>query len=134
MLSLSVKNIEDFTLRIGLEDYDTSNVSSDSTGDYIMSLDPDIEFESVKRRILNNPVMSKKIVNQGVLFTELFDTIWVDGFRTHIAILVECGMGKVGTKIKVMVKSVEAEVNGKMKQFLSFESYKNYSELIQVQN
>ena len=43
-------------------------------------------------------------------------------------------MGKVGTKIKVMVKSVEAEVNGKMKQFLSFESYKNYSELIQIQN
>ena len=40
-------------------------------------------------------------------------------------------MGKVGTKIKMMVKSLDALVNGQMKQFLSFESYKNYSELIQ---
>ena len=131
MLSLSVKNIDDFVSKLGLDDFDTSNSSMDASGDFVSVLDPDTGYEVVRRRILNNKVVSKKIVNQGVLFTELFDTLWIDGYRVNIAILVECGMGKVGTKIKMMVKSLDALVNGQMKQFLSFESYKNYSELIQ---
>lgn len=131
MLSLSIKDIEDFVSRIGLEDFDTSNFSTDASGDYVIALDPDTKFSTVKRSILNNVVMRKKIVNQGVLFTEIFDTIWVEGHRVQVGILAECGIGKIGTKIKIMVKSVEAPINGQMKQFLSFESYKNYRDLIQ---
>jgi hypothetical protein len=131
MLSLSVKNIEDFVQKLGLDEFDLTNSSMDGSGDYVVTLDPDVNFSTVKKHILKNPVLNKKIVNQGVLFTEIYDTIWVEGHRVQVAILVECGIGKLGTKIKMMVKSVEAVVNGQLKQFLSFESYKSYCDLLQ---
>ena len=132
MLSLSVNHVQDFLTKLGLDEFDTSNYSIDSSGDYIIVIDPDTDFSKVRNRILKNKALNKKVVNQGILFVELFDTLWIDGNRVKVAILAECGSGKIGTKVKIMVKSVDVLVKGQMKQFLGFNAYKNYLEIAQA--
>lgn len=131
MLSLTKKNIEDYLIRLGLEDFDTTNTTIDESGNLIVSFDPDLEFKGVRKKLLNNPLVVKKINSQGILSVELYDTIWVEGNEVHIATLFEVGTGKIGTRVKMIVKYVKALVNGQMKQFLGFEAYNNYYEMLQ---
>lgn len=123
---LSLKNIETVLNRLHLLDFNMANASSDDSGDFISVFDPDTKFSTVKGAIQNDKIFRSKIVNIGQLFVDIEDIIWVDGNKVLVAISFEQGIGAFGTKVKMMVKHIDAVVDGNVKSFLSFEAYNSY--------
>lgn len=126
---LSLKNINDITSRIGLEDFSTDIVNLDQFGDMITVFDPDTDFVSVRGKVLANPVLFKKITSSSPVYVEYEDLIWDNGNQVKVGILINKGQNGFGTNIKVMVKSLKVSVNGEIKNFLGFEAYSHYLSL-----
>lgn len=127
---LSLKNIDDFMMKIGV-DFNSSVSTKDTFGDLITAVDPDCDFSLVKKSIIKNINVNKKIVNQGLNFVEIFDCLWIDGDRINTAMFISAGSGGSGTSAKIMVKSIDTFANGKVRKFLSFESLSEYKAMIQ---
>lgn len=130
---LSINNIEDFALKIGLIDSKFSVIQRDAFGDLIVAYDPDIEYLKVRKAIINNRSTRNSIVDSGLKFYELEDIVYIDGNKIRVAILCEEGSNGVGTSIKMMVKRVEYAIGTEVKSFLSFESLKSYLNRIVAQ-
>ena len=123
---LSIRNIEDFMDRIGFYDSNFSVSKKDSFGDILCVFDPDSKYEDVKRALENSRPMRNKVVNSGVKYSEIHDTIYVDGNKVSVSILCEEGDNGFGLSVKMMVKSIDYMINGQVKSFLGFESLKSY--------
>jgi hypothetical protein len=123
---LGVSQIDDFLIRIGVQDMQYSVTSRDAFGDIIKCFDADKSYNSINTAINNSRAMRDKITDSGINFTEIQDNIYVDGNRVKIAILVKVGDQGFGTEIRMMTKNVQVFLDGEMKTFLSFESMKNY--------
>ena len=131
---LSVKNLEDFISKVKYEDFDTSGAQVDDSGDLLTVVDSESRFLVIKKKVMENPILNKKIVSNGVDHVELVDdNVWIDGNRVRLAILVSPIISNTdtGVSIKMMVKTVEATINGETKMFLGFESYRAYKEMVQ---
>ena len=131
---LSVKNLEDFISKVKYEDFDTSGAQVDDSGDLLTVVDSESRFLVIKKKVMENPILNKKIVSNGVDHVELVDdNVWIDGNRVRLAILVSPIISNTdtGVSIKMMVKTVEATINGEKKMFLGFESYRAYKEMVQ---
>ena len=121
-----MNHIEDFLSRIGITEMNFSVVDKDSFGDIITVFDPDTDYEDIRKSVIGNRAMRNKMVDSGLNYCEIHDTIYVDGNKTVVAILCEEGNSGFGTNIKIMVKRVDFMDGSEMKSFLSFESMKNY--------
>ena len=129
---LTLATVEAFLSKVGYSEFNTSNISIDSTGDYLITIDPDADFQRFRKLILKNPVLNKKIVDQGLNFVEIVDTVYFNDLRAKISVLSSVGLGGSGVKIKMLVKIVEAPVKGQLKKFLGFGAYEEYRDLVQV--
>lgn len=129
-MELSVQQLENLMTRIGVDEFDSTNKTVDPSGDFLEVIDPATNFGKVRRKILENVVVSKYIANQGINFVELYYPLWVDGFKAEVAIYFTIGPAKSGLKVKMVTKSLIAQVNGTTKRFLGFEAYNNYVSLL----
>ena len=126
-----VNILDTYSNKTGL-DFDFSAVNEMSE-DYLDATDPDLDFGSVREKILSDRVLSKRVVNQTVVSVELFDTLWDnDGNKVNISVLFSKGQLGFGTRVKVLVRTIDALVNGSIKSFLSIEAYNNYLKNISV--
>ena len=123
---LSIGNIEDFMDRIGVYDTSFSVSKKDAFGDMISVFDPDTDYNNIKRAIENSRPIRNKVVSCGVKYSEIHDTIYIDGNKVNISILCEEGDNGFGLSVKMMVKSIDYVINGQVKSFLGFESLKSY--------
>ena len=111
-------------------DMDYSVTSRDPFGDLFIVFNPDYKFSDIKSGIMDYPPLRNKIIDTGNNFLELCDTIYIDGNRTCIGVLLSIGNQGFGTQIKIMVKYVDYSVSddGRIKRFLSFASLKSYKD------
>lgn len=123
---LSLKNMETILNRLHLLDFNIVNTKIDESGDFISVFDPDTNFASVRVAIQSDKIFRGKIVDMGQLFVDIEDIIWIDGNKVSVAISFEKGIGAFGTTMKMMVKHIDAVVDGNIKSFLSFEAYNSY--------
>ena len=126
---LSIKNIDDVLDIIGYEEFNIGGTAeTDITGDFIKVFDPNTDFSVIKRKINSKINLRKKIVDNGVSYVEFNDKTYINGDRVTLDILVEQGDMGFGTNIKIMTKTVEHNINGEVKKFLSFGAKKEYLE------
>lgn len=128
---LSLTQVDDFLMRVGVQDMNYSVTSKDTFGDIISVFDPDMKYSTIRNAVNNSRPMRNKIVDSGTKYLEIHDDVYIDGNRVRVAILCEEGDSGFGTIIKVMVKTVDVFIGDEMKSFLSFESMKNYISRIQ---
>lgn len=130
---LETRNIENFLQRIGINEYSLTNIEMSDSGDYIKDFETNVDFDKVKKAIIQYAPYMNKITDNGLNFVEINDTILIRGFRTKVMYRIEKGEN-LGTVIKIMVKTVDAIVNGKPKQFLGFKALNNYIDTLVVSN
>jgi hypothetical protein len=130
---LSRKLIDDFTQRMGLDDIEFTLMDKDMSGDIIAMFSPDTDFITVKDAIDKYSPYRSKIVDNGIEYVEIYDTVYIEGLRTKVAYLVSTGEQGFGVLIKAMTKSVECYVGGELKSFLSFEAMKAYKDRFVVE-
>ena len=123
MLTYNV--ISDFLDRIGVTDFNFSDVKA---GDLISFIDPDCSFNSIKNGILSFRPYRNKVVDNGVKFIEVVDTIYVDGLKTVVSYLFTEGDGGFGTIAKAMIKRIDCVINGELRSFLSSEDMRLYKD------
>lgn len=123
---LGISHVDDFLMRISVQDMNYSVTSKDTFGDLISVFDPDTSYKEIDKAIQNSRPMRNKITDSGLNYTEISDDLYIDGYKVRVSILCEQGDNGFGTSIKIMVKTVEAFLDGEMKSFLSFESMKSY--------
>lgn len=128
---LSPAHVDDFLMRIGVQDMNYSEVSRDTFGDITSVFDPDMRYSTVRDAVNNSRPMRNKIVDSGTKYLEIHDDIYIDGNRVKVSILCEEGDNGFGTIIKIMVKMIDVFIGDEMKSFLSFESMKNYISRVQ---
>lgn len=130
MVDVSV--IENFLQRISV-DMDLTEVDRDGYGDIVAAFNPKADFLKVRQAIHDYTPYFSKIVDNGAEFVEIRDSIYVEGSRTNISILVSTGEFHKGVMIKVMVKSVNYVIDGEVKTFTGFRALKEYKDSFVVE-
>lgn len=130
---LGINNIEDFVSKLGLIDVKFNIIQKDSFGDLIVAYDPDVEYKKIRKAIMDNRDTRNNIVDSGLKFYEITETLYIEGYKTVVAVLCEEGSNGMGTVIKMMVKHIEYPIGSEIKSFLSFESLKNYLNRLSTQ-
>lgn len=117
--------LNSYVARMGFDaDFSGVNEASD---DYLDVIDPDLDFDAVRAKILKDFVLSKRVVNQTIISVELFDTTWdAEGNKINVVVLLSKGSLGFGTRAKVLVKTIDVMIGGSVKSFLSIEAYNNY--------
>lgn len=123
---LSIKVIEDFVQRMGLDEMNFSLVDSDEYGDIVAALDPDTDFEKVRAAINNYTPYARKIKDNGLNFYQIDNTIYVNGLKTDVSFMCTKGTNGRGTLIKVRTKSVTCSFDGDVKVFTGFRGLDEY--------
>ena len=130
---ISLTHIDDFMSRLGLEATFTET-DGDYSRDYISSFDPELNYQVVVRAINSYTPYRAKIVDNGSDFVQINDDIYVEGNKVSVSYLVQAGENGFGTRVKIMVKSVQCPINGIMKSFLGFGGMKEYLDRIAVES
>lgn len=123
---LSLKVVEEFVQRMGLNEMNFSLTDKDEYGDIIAALDPDTDFSVVREAINNYTPYSRNIVDNGLNFYQIDITTYVDGVKTNVAFLCSKNNNGNGTLIKVRVKSLVYSFDGNVKVFTGFRAMEEY--------
>ena len=122
---LDVSYIDNFISRLPIDDMDFGdNVISD--GDVVECYAPDYDFSIINNAVRGYRPYSSKIIDNGVTYVEIKDTIYVDGLKTDVRYLFIQGDFGKGTRVKMITDCVYAYINHEVKQFSGFNTYSAY--------
>lgn len=130
---LTINNIDDFVQTLGINeesDFNLVNVGND----YIEVVDQNLDFNVVSNAISNNNVVFRKVIDNGVNYFVIEDTVYIEGMKTKVNYLCSKSDIGYGTTIKMIVKSIYAVVSGELKLFTGFEALNSYKERFVVNN
>lgn len=118
------KIIVDHLNRLGLEDYNISEVEVDESGDYVKCLLPDLDFEVVKSQVFKNKYYKKHLNDFTIdmLNFRIIETI--NGYKTLYRLYIK--KEKFGVSFSVLVKRIDYyNVFGEYVPVISYEMLKD---------
>ena len=114
--------------RLGYEPdaYSFSDNESNSSLDYASYLDPELSFNPLKLKLINNQELNRKISDNSLNHIDLIDKINLDGNTCYLNVHIESYNYGNGTRIGISTKYIEKYVNNGTKVFLSVSDTENY--------
>lgn len=118
--------IDKLIYKADIDDIGDGVVTVNDTGDHVKYFNPDMRYLDVRRKILENPVLAKKVYdsdNSGVFMN--WET-YQGSSKVFYTMFVGVGELGVGTRIEAYTKRIRYFSDSGEKEFISFESLKKY--------
>nr|DAR68428.1 MAG TPA: hypothetical protein [Caudoviricetes sp.]DAT60763.1 MAG TPA: hypothetical protein [Bacteriophage sp.] len=125
---LSFKHVNDFISRLPIDTLPDFGDNVVSSGDLVECYAPDFNFSVLNTAIRSYNPYSSKIIDNGVDFVELNDTIYVDGLKVDVRYYVSKGAYGSGTIVKLVTDAVYSFVKGEYRTFSGFNTYNAFIE------
>lgn len=125
---LSLKHINDFVSRLPVDDLPDFGDNVIIGSDLVECYAPDFDFSNLNDAIRSYNPYRSRIIDNGVDFVELNDTIYIDGLKVDVRYLVSKGSYGSGTIVKIVTDAVYAFVNGEYRTFSGFNTYNAFVE------
>jgi hypothetical protein len=120
---LDVKYINDFIARLSLDENPDFGDNIVLSGDLVECYAPDFDFSILNDAIRAYNPYRARIIDNGVDFLELNDTIYVDGLKVDVRHYFAQGAYGSGTVVKLVTDAVYAFVKGEYRTFSGFNTY-----------
>nr|DAP72976.1 MAG TPA: hypothetical protein [Caudoviricetes sp.] len=122
-MMLDVKYINDFIARLSLDENPDFGDNIVLSGDLVECYAPDFDFSILNDAIRAYNPYRARIIDNGVDFLELNDTIYVDGLKVDVRHYFAQGAYGSGTVVKLVTDAVYAFVKGEYRTFSGFNTY-----------
>ena len=122
-MMLDVKYINDFIARLSLDENPDFGDNIVLSGDLVECYAPDYDFNNLNKAIREYNPYRARIIDNGVDFLELNDTIYVDGLKVDERYYFAQGAYGSGIVVKLVTDAVYAFVKGEYRTFSGFNTY-----------
>lgn len=118
------KLVDKILYKIDMDDVGECVVSVDDNGDWVTVKNPELNFEEVKKGILNHPVIHKRVEDSGSDYLKLRESCYQGKSLVEYRVIIR--REAVGTIIKAETVRIRNFSDSGEKEFVSFESLGKY--------